>query len=71
VATTDGGKTLYLSNDDDFGVDTIAVDPDGTWTVHQKVLPATGQPDNGEILKVDTTELPDVLKTATVTIHVN
>ena len=71
VATTDGGKTLYLSNDDDFGIDTIAVDPDGTWTVHQKVLPATGQPDNGEILKVDTTKLPDVLKTTTVTIHVH
>ena len=70
VATTDGGKTLYLSNDDDFGIDTIAVDPDGMWTVHQKVLPATGQPDNGEILKVDTTRVPDVLKSATVTIHV-
>jgi hypothetical protein len=71
VATTDGGKTLYLSNDDDFGIDTIAVDPDGKWTVHQKVLPAAGQPDNGEILKVDTTKLPDVLKTTTVTIHVH
>jgi Esterase-like activity of phytase/Bacterial Ig domain len=70
VATTDGGKTLYLSNDDDFGIDTIAVDPDGMWTVHQKVLPATGQPDNGEILKVATTRVPDVLKSATVTIHV-
>ena len=32
-------------------------------------LPATGQPDNGEILKVDTTRLP-VLKSATLTIHV-
>jgi hypothetical protein len=71
VATTDAGKTLYLSNDDDFGIDTIAVDPDGTWTVHQKVLPSTGQPDNGEILKVDTTKLPTVLKTVTVTIHVS
>ena len=71
VATTNGGKTLYLSNDDDFGVDTIAVDPDGLWTVHQKVLPATGQPDNGEILKVDTTKLPAVLKSTTVTIHVH
>ncbi len=70
VATTDGGKTLYLSNDDDFGIDTIAVDPDGRWTVHQKVLPATGQPDNGEILKVNVTKLPPVVKTATVTIHV-
>jgi hypothetical protein len=71
VATTDGGRTLYLSNDDDFGVDTIVVDPNGKWTVHQKVLPPTGQIDNGEILKVDTTKLPAVLKTATVTIHVS
>jgi hypothetical protein len=71
VATTDAGKTLYLSNDDDFGIDTIVVDPDGKWTVHQKVLPPTGQPDNGEILKVDTTKLPAVLKTVTVTIHVH
>ncbi|WP_405584833.1 esterase-like activity of phytase family protein [Streptomyces sp. NBC_01190] len=70
VATTDAGKTLYLSNDDDFGIDTIAVDPDGTWTVHQKVLPPTGRSDNGEILKVDTTKLPAVIKTVTVTIHV-
>ena len=71
VATTDAGKTLYLSNDDDFGIDTIVVDPDGKWTVHQKVLPPTGQIDNGEILKVDTTKLPAVLKTVTVTIHVH
>ncbi|MCF3960346.1 esterase-like activity of phytase family protein [Streptomyces fuscigenes] len=70
VATADAGRTLYLSNDDDFGIDTIAVDPDGTWTVHQKVLPPTGKPDNGEILKVDTTKLPAVLKTVTVTVHV-
>jgi hypothetical protein len=70
VATTDAGKTIYLSNDDDFGIDTIAVDPDGKWTVHQKVLPPTGETDNGEILKVDTTKLPAVLKTVTVTIRV-
>ncbi|WUH92009.1 esterase-like activity of phytase family protein [Streptomyces sp. NBC_00433] len=70
VATADAGRTLYLSNDDDFGIDTIAVDPDGRWTVHQKVLPPTGQSDNGEILKVDTTKLPAVLKTVTVTVHV-
>jgi hypothetical protein len=70
VAVADAGKTLYLSNDNDFGIDTIVVDPDGKWTVHQKVLPSTGQPDNGEILKVDTSKLPAVLKTVTVTINV-
>ncbi|MFJ5613079.1 esterase-like activity of phytase family protein [Streptomyces sp. NPDC093221] len=70
VATADAGRTLYLSNDDDFGIDTIAVDPDGTWTVHQKVLPPTSKPDNGEILRVDTTKLPAVLKTVTVTVRV-
>jgi hypothetical protein len=70
VATTDAGRTLYLSDDDDFGIDTISVDPDGKWTVHQKVLPSTGQTDSGEILKVDTTKLPAVLKTVTVTVHV-
>jgi hypothetical protein len=80
VATTDAGQTLYLSNDDDFGIDTIwntptgadTSNPDaGPWTVHQKVLPATGQPDNGEILEVDTANLPAVLKIVTVTIHVS
>ncbi|GAA4184281.1 hypothetical protein GCM10022288_04790 [Gryllotalpicola kribbensis] len=78
VATTDAGKTLYLSNDDDFGIDYIGdngdddpqPDADGTWGVHQKVLPATGAEDDGEILKVDTTKLPAVLKTVTVTVHV-
>jgi hypothetical protein len=70
VATTDGGRTLYVSNDNDFGIDSIVVDPDGKWTVHQKVLPPTGRTDNGEILKIDTTKLPAVLKTVTVTIHV-
>ena len=82
VATPDAGQTLYLSNDNDFGIDFIggtpsttdaAPTPDpvtGAWEVHQKVLPATGQVDDGEILKVDTTKLPAVLKTVTVTIHV-
>ncbi|MET9479018.1 esterase-like activity of phytase family protein [Streptomyces sp. NPDC006638] len=70
VAAADGGKTLYLSNDDDFGIDTIAVDPDGKWTIHQKVLPPTGRTDNAEILKVDTTKLPAVLKRVKVTVHV-
>ena len=79
VATTDAGKTLYLSNDDDFGIDYIGncgdaapcPEADGSWAVHQKVLPGNGQEDDGEILEVDTTKLPAVLKTATVTINVH
>lgn len=70
VATIDGGRTLYISNDDDFAIDTIAVDADGKWTVHQKTLPSTGQVDYGEILKVDTTKLPADVDSATVTIFV-
>jgi hypothetical protein len=70
VATTDGGRTLYISNDDDFAIDTISVDPDGRWTVHQKTLPSTGQVDYGEILRVDTTKLPAVVASGKVTIFV-
>jgi hypothetical protein len=70
VATTDGGRTLYISNDNDFGIDTIVVDPSGLWTVHQKTLPPTGEVDHGVILKVDMTKLPATTRTATVTIKV-
>ena len=69
-ATTNGGKTLWISNDNDFGIDTIAVDPSGLWTVHQKVLPPTGEVDDGVILKVDMTKLPATVRTATVTLKV-
>ncbi len=67
---TDGGRTLYISNDDDFAIDTISIDLDGSWKVHQKTLPPTGRADYGEILKVDTTKLPAVVDTAKVTILV-
>jgi hypothetical protein len=39
--------------------------------VHQKVTPATGQEDGGEILEVDTTKLPAALTSGTVTITVH
>ena len=79
VASTDGGQTLYLSNDDDFGIDYIGncgdaapcTEADGSWAVHQKVLPGNGQEDDGEILAVDTAKLPAVLKTVSVTITVH
>ncbi len=69
VATTDGGKTVYLSNDSDFGIDhtneAVGVKP---YTLHQKMLPS-GKPDDGEVLAVDVSKLPLVLQTATVTIN--
>ncbi|MGC4110140.1 MAG: esterase-like activity of phytase family protein [Nocardioides sp.] len=90
VATTDGGRTVYLSNDSDFGMDHLlgtdeaaceasgesdttacspVKDPDtGEYLVHQKTLDASGVVDDGEILKIDVTDLPPVLGTATVTL---
>ncbi|MDN3356544.1 esterase-like activity of phytase family protein [Actinomadura sp. DC4] len=68
VATTDGGRTLVISNDNDFGVDgvTNATPP---FQLHAKTLP-DGTQDDGEYLLVDTTKLPAVTRTATVTIRV-
>jgi hypothetical protein len=67
VATTDGGKTVYLSNDSDFGLDHTN-EAAGPYTLHQKTLP-NGKVDDGEVLAVDTSKLPLVLGTATVTIR--
>jgi hypothetical protein len=66
VATTDGGQTVYLSNDSDFGLDHTN-EAVGPYTLHQKTLP-NGKVDDGEVLKVDVAKLPLVLHTATVTI---
>ncbi|GAB3396492.1 hypothetical protein GCM10027568_30690 [Humibacter soli] len=68
VATTDGGKTLVVSNDNDFGIDGVT----GSTTpyqLHAKMLP-NGTQDDGEYLKIDTTKLNDANSTATVTILV-
>jgi hypothetical protein len=70
VATTDGGRTLVVSNDNDFGIDGLT---DGSTTppfqLHAKILP-NGQQDDGEYLAIDTTKLPALTSTATVTITV-
>jgi hypothetical protein len=70
VATTDGGRTAVLGNDNDndFGLDgvTTAAPP---YALHPKTLP-DGRQDDGEYLVVDTTRLPAVTSTATVTIDV-
>jgi hypothetical protein len=66
VATTDGGQTVYLSNDSDFGIDRTN-EAVGPYTLHQKTLP-NGKADDGEVLAVDVSKLPLVLGVATVTI---
>jgi hypothetical protein len=68
VATTDGGRTIVVSNDNDFGVDGITNDAP-PFQLHAKTLP-DGSQDDGEYLLVDTTKLPAVTRTATVTIRV-
>jgi len=68
VATTDHGRTLVISNDNDFGIDglTNGAPP---FALHAKTLP-NGQQDDGEYLAIDTSRLPAATSTATVTITV-
>ncbi|MEV6903507.1 esterase-like activity of phytase family protein [Amycolatopsis sp. NPDC051372] len=68
VATTDGGRTLVVSNDNDFGIDGLS-NTAPPYALHAKTLP-NGQQDDGEYLKIDTTKLPARVTTATVTIDV-
>ncbi|WP_329414383.1 esterase-like activity of phytase family protein [Nocardia vinacea] len=69
VATLDGGKTLYIANDSDFGLAAGKGDQP-PFGLKPKRLP-NGQQDTGEILEVDTTELPAKLDTHTVKIKVD
>ncbi|WP_028478846.1 esterase-like activity of phytase family protein [Nocardia sp. CNY236] len=68
IATPDGGKTLYIANDSDFGIDAATGDrpPFG---LQAKIL-ASGAQDAGEVLKVDTAKLPATTRTTTVTVTV-
>lgn len=68
VATTDGGRTIVVSNDSDFGVDGIT-NTTAPYQLHAKTLP-DGRQDDGEYLAVDTTKLPAATSTAKVTITV-
>lgn len=69
IATRDGGKTLYIANDSDFGIDAATGDrpPFG---LKAKLL-ANGMQDSGEVLMIDTTKLPAKTQTRTVTIAVS
>ena len=68
VATPDGGRTIVVSNDSDFGIDGITNDAP-PYQLRAKILP-NGKQDDGEYLAVDTTKLPAATSTATVTIDV-
>jgi Esterase-like activity of phytase/Bacterial Ig domain len=74
VAALDGGKTLIISNDNDFGISDISdATPNPPYNLEMKVSPATGQQDNGEFLRIDMTKLTGsaaATSTATATINV-
>jgi len=68
VATTDGGRTVVVSNDSDFGIDGVTNDAP-PFQLHAKILP-NGSQDDGQYLAIDTTRLPAATTTTTVTITV-
>ncbi len=68
VATTDGGRTLVVSNDSDFGISGIS-NSAAPYQLTPKLLP-DGQQDDGEFLAIDTTRIGDPTSTATVSIFV-
>ncbi|MDT7795176.1 MAG: hypothetical protein QOD59_4617 [Mycobacterium sp.] len=68
LATPDGGKTLMIANDSDFGLAGLASDTP-PFKLKPKTL-ANGRPDTGEFLVVDTTKLPAKTQTVTVSVKV-
>ena len=74
VATTDGGRHLWISNDSDFGIAGVT-NTAAPWQLESKIDPASGLQDNGEYLEVDMSRVDPTTSaagtsTATVTIHV-
>lgn len=68
IVALDGGKTLMIANDSDFGL--AAVSPDTPpFHLEPKILP-NGSQDSGEILSIDTTKLPAKTDSVTVPIKV-
>jgi Esterase-like activity of phytase/Bacterial Ig domain len=68
VISRDGGKTLMIANDSDFGVAGLASQTP-PFTLKPKILP-NGTQDSGEILTVDMTALPAKMETVMVPIKV-
>ncbi|WP_246536321.1 esterase-like activity of phytase family protein [Saccharopolyspora endophytica] len=57
VAVRDGGRTIVISNDSDFGIDGVTNDTP-PYQLKPKTLP-DGTQDDGEFLKIDMTKLND------------
>ena len=68
LATPDGGATLVIANDSDFGLAGIASDTPPL-ALKPKTL-ANGRQDTGDFLVVDTTKLPPQTRQTTVSIEV-
>jgi hypothetical protein len=68
VINRDGGKTLIIANDSDFGLAGLA-DDTPPFQLKPKLLP-NGTQDSGEILSVDMTALPATTESVTVPIKV-
>jgi hypothetical protein len=68
LATPDGGRTLMIANDSDFGLAGLASDAP-PFTLKPKTL-ASGQQDSGEFLVVDTTKLPASTQTIPIAIKI-
>lgn len=68
LATWDGGKTLVISNDSDFGLAGLA-SKTPPFTLEPKIL-ADGQQDFGQYLVVETAKLPAKTRTMTVSVTV-
>jgi hypothetical protein len=69
VATLDGGKTLYIANDSDFGL-AASTGEQPPFGLKPKTLP-NGVQDTGKILMVDTTKLPAKTDTHTVALKID
>lgn len=69
LITPDGGNTLIMANDSDFGLAGIASDTP-PFRLKPKMLP-NGTQDSGEFLTVDTTKLPARTETVRVPIRVS
>ncbi len=69
LATPDGGKTLIIANDGDFGIAGIVSDST-PMALKPKMLP-NGRPDTSEFLVVDTSKLPAQTTKRTVTIRID